>query len=168
MVEVPEMTLKTPAGYGPRHLVFHPNGHTMYVAAEIVDRTLVYEYVPGQAFKLMQDVDAASSYDPKNTASAIRITKDGGHLYVTNRGEETLVHYYVQEDGLLEVGEYIRAEGKVPRDCALDLTEQLLICTNQNSDTISVYERDANTGVLTLKQVTDAVSMPVAVVMIEK
>lgn len=168
MTENPKMTVKTPAGYGPRHIVFHPNGRYMYVVAEIVDRTLVYSYDPETGFELIQDADAAEREDPKNTASAIRITKNGKHLYVTNRGENTITQYLVQDDGTLQINQRIAAEGEVPRDCDLDLTEKLMICTNQNSDTVSIYDRDPETGILTLKQVTDQISMPVAVVMIEK
>lgn len=168
LLEVPEKSVKVPAGYGPRHMVFHPNGRYAYVAAEIVDRVLVYSYDAERGFTQLQDLPATLREDPGYTAAAIRVTRDGRHLYVSNRGEDTLMHYTIGDDGMLQPCNRISSQGQIPRDFALDGGDRWVICANQDSDTLAIYRRDPDSGTLSPSQVFDTVSMPVAVVIVEK
>ena len=80
------------------------------------------------------------------------MTKDGKFIYTSNRGENTLAVFAVQADGTVEHIQSISTEGDFPRDFELSTTEEYLVAANQNTDNLSLYKRDAQTGKLTLLQ----------------
>jgi len=64
-----------------------------------------------------------------------------------------LVVYAVSEDGeTLSLVEYVPTEGNIPRDFNLDPSGQFVIVAHQDSDNLTLFERDAETGKLTLLQ----------------
>jgi 6-phosphogluconolactonase len=46
----------------------------------------------------------------------------------------------------------ISTEGEFPRDFDLNTTEEFLVAANQDTDNVSLFERDAETGKLSLLQ----------------
>lgn len=163
LTEHPELHTKVPAGYGPRHLVFHPSKPIAYIAAEITDHVLVYAYDPVRGLIFMQDELSSVTGDPANTSSAIRISKDGRHLYVSNRGEDSITLYEVDGSGMIHRKERIGVQGRTPRDFQLDLTERYLICGGQDSDTTTVFLRNTESGVLRPILTFDKIAKPVAI-----
>jgi 6-phosphogluconolactonase len=83
----------------------------------------------------------------------VRITEDGKFLYSSNRGHNSIAVYAINESGhSLERIQLIASEGNTPRDFALDPTEQFIIVGHQDSDKLTLFERDAETGLLSLLQ----------------
>ena len=151
---------KAPAGCGPRHMVFSPDGRFAYVACELSSEVLVLSYDHDTGFTL---VDKVSTLSPeygidRNFPAAIRITKDGRFLYVSNRGEDTIACFTIdQGDGKIVRSSTISTLGWYPRDFILSDDEKLLIAANQLSDDLTIYRRDEKTGELT---VADQAAMP--------
>ena len=90
----------------------------------------------------MQEI---SSLEPgfcgTNCAAAIRITRAGDRLYVSNRGEESIASFSVGEDGKLWKRQSVSTHGEHPRDCTLAPQEDFLLAANQNSDDIVSFMR---------------------------
>lgn len=148
-----------PAGYAPRHLVFHPSKPYLYVACELSSQVLVLKYdAEASRFNLVDEASAAKD-EQKNTTAAIRITNDGKFLYVSTRGADTIASFEVSPEGdrLKELGT-AKTKGKGPRDFALDPSEKYLLAANQDSDDLTVFKRNINKGILTI--VGDTIGIP--------
>ena len=147
--------LKTPAGSGPRHLAFAANGEYAYAMTELSSEvlTLKYDQADG-SFELLQQLKAIpDSFNEVNDGSAIHVTSDGKFVYVGNRGHNSIAIFKVNQDThLLEFVDWTSTEGDWPRDFVLTPDEKFLIASNQKSGTLTVFERELETGKLTLKQ----------------
>jgi len=86
-------------GIGPRHMVFRPDGRFAYVVNELSSTVAVFA-CDAQAGKL-SDVQTVSSlpeyYDGPNSGAEVGIHPTGKWLYVSNRGNNTVVLFNVDE-----------------------------------------------------------------------
>ncbi|WP_119327359.1 lactonase family protein [Companilactobacillus musae] len=139
-----------PAGYAPRHLVFHPTKPYAYVACELSSKVLVMEYDSETAgLTLVDEVDAAKD-EQKNTTAAIRISKDGKFLYASTRGANTIATFSVDKNGdRLKKINTTSTNGKGPRDFDIDPSEKYVIAANQDTDDVAIFKRNPNKGILT-------------------
>ena len=143
---------KSPAGTGPRALRFHPNGKYAYCVNELDSSVQVLRW--HEETGILKDVQKVSlipkDYNgPTSTGCDIVITRGGDFAYAANRGYDCIVNFRVDSDTgkLTFLGR--TTEGlKLPRDLSLDPSEKYLLVANQEGDTISVYPRDAKTGML--------------------
>jgi 6-phosphogluconolactonase len=146
------------SGSGPRHVVFHPNGRWVYGINEI-DSTLDHYLWTATRFASTPQGLLVNTNTPvktiapdfpadKNTAAELAISPDGTFLYVSNRGEDSLVVFSIGEKGRLTFLQRIACGGKTPRHFTLDPTGQWLLCGNQDSATVTIFRRDAATGKL--------------------
>lgn len=155
----PEGTLTEVAHYdaepgtGPRHLVFHPNGHYAYLFGELSSTLIVLRYheETGEFSELQTISSIPSTHQTHNGGAAIRVSEDGKFLYASNRGHNSIIVCEVLEDGkkIKEI-QHISTEGDFPRDFALDPSSHFLIVANQNTDNLTLFERDSLSGRLTL------------------
>lgn len=142
-------------GTGPRHLVFHPNGKIVYLFGELSSDLEVLRYdEKNGSFALLQVIPTIpAEHTGFNGGADIRISADGKFVYASNRGHDSIVVYAVSENGeKLELVEYVPTEGKTPRDFNLDPSGKFVIAAHQDSDNLTLFERDASTGKLTLLQ----------------
>lgn len=144
--------MRTHAGAGPRHLVFHPNGRFAYVVQEL-DSTvsaLSYDAATG-TIEVLQTVPALpEGYSGDSTCSDIHITPDGKYVYAANRGHDSLAIYAVdQASGHLTVIGHHTTGGQIPRGFAIDPTGKFVLAGNQDTDNILVLRIDPATGTLT-------------------
>jgi 6-phosphogluconolactonase len=149
------------AGSGPRHIAFHPNGRWIYVVNELdstLDRFLwsTTHATPSASPRgLLINADTTVSTvakdfpKEKNTAAEVMISPDGKYLYVSNRGEDTLVVFAINDDGSLKEVQRISCGGKTPRHFTFDPTFRWILCGNQESASVAVFRRDQGTGKLT-------------------
>jgi 6-phosphogluconolactonase len=148
-------------GSGPRHIAFHPNGRWVYSINEIdstIDHflwttTSSHTDPKGMLVNTGFHVKTIAANFPatKNTAAEVALSSDGNFLYASNRGEDSLVVFSVQDDGKLTFVQRIGCGGKTPRHFTLspDSGENWLLCGNQDSATVTVFRRDGGTGRLT-------------------
>ena len=140
------------SGSGCRHLVFHPKQKTVYLVCELNATVEVLDYYGKGQFKKRQTITTLpDNYQGFNACGAIRITKDGRFLYVSNRGHDSIVVFAVTENGELENRQIIPSAGQTPRDFTLSPAEDFLIAVHQDSDNAAVFKRDSKTGLLTEK-----------------
>ncbi|KRL96017.1 lactonase family protein [Limosilactobacillus equigenerosi] len=153
------------AGFGTRHLTFSPDGKVAYVLGELGSQldVLNYDQATG-TFTHQQSISTIpADWTAHNGAAAIHITKDGKFIYTTNRGENTIAVFAVQADHSVKHIQSISTEGDFPRDFDLSQDEAFLVASNQESDNLTLYTRDAVTGLLTMVQKDVACPEPVCV-----
>ena len=158
-------------GSGPRHVAFHPNGRWVYGVNEL-DSTIDHflwtttssqENPQGLLVNANFHITTLAPDFPadKNTAAEVAVSPDGLFLYVSNRGEDSLVVFAIRaKDGHLTLVQRISCGGKIPRQFTLDPTARFLLCGNQGSSSVTVFRRDAGSGQLTGPIQTLAVESP--------
>ena len=137
-------------GSGPRLFTFHPNNKFGYVIEELTGTVSVYKYKRGR-LKVDQRISTMRQNDSSFAGSAdIHVSPDGNFLYASNRGDVNSIAIYSvsKKKGKLTLIGHQSTLGKSPRNFSIDPTGKFLLCENQNSDEIVIFNRDVNTGLL--------------------
>jgi 6-phosphogluconolactonase len=136
-------------GAGPRHITFHPTLPLVYVANELNSTvsTFRFDAVSG----VMSPVDTTSTlpagWRGTNYPADIHIAPSGRHLYLSNRGHNSIAVYSVAErTGSLALEQHISSEGDWPRNFSLDPSGNWLLVANQRSGSVVVLRRDQDDG----------------------
>lgn len=141
-------------GFGPRHIVFDAKKRVAYLVGELSSNVSVLTYDESTgAFTLVETLSTIpNDWTAHNGAAAIRLTRDGQFLYVSNRGFNSIAVFETSADGHLTLIDNVPTEGDFPRDFNLSATEEFLVVVNQNTDNATLFERNATTGKLSLCQ----------------
>jgi len=154
--------LNLPAGCAPRHMVQHPRAPLLYIVGEL-DSTVNVIAQEARGFELVQTLSTLGS-QVQSYAADIHLSPDGKFLYISNRGEDSLSCFAVDEvTGLLNLRQIIATGGQFPRNFALTPSGQHLLVAHQNSEAITLLRRDADTGKLTLTDKTIAIANAVCI-----
>lgn len=151
-------------GSGPRHLAFHPNGKYIYLINELASTITVFHYAATQGFLVEQQIVSTlpDHYSGQNLGAEIQVHPNGRFVYVSNRGDDTLVVFGVEpETGKLTFVNRVSSRGKSPRFFAIDPTGNFLLCANQDSDTIVSFKINQETGELDAQDEVTQVPTPV-------
>lgn len=153
-----------PPGFGPRHLVFTPDGKFLYMNNELSAQIQSFRW-DGSTGRLepIETISALSpSYSGEKSAAELLVSKDGKFLYISNRGEDSVTVYAIdQGSGKLTERQRVPAQGAVPWGASLDPSGQWLLVANEASSSIAVFKRDAASGKLTATKETLSVPKPV-------
>ncbi len=135
-------------GDGPRHIAFAPSGNLVYVVNELTSTVSTFSF-EGETGK-MQLLETVSTLPDNasgsNTTAEIRIDATGRYLYVSNRGDDSIVVFSIKPDGKLIPMEWVPTEGKGPRHFEIDPTGQWLFVANQNSNSMKLFRIDQTNG----------------------
>jgi len=150
-------------GSGPRHMVFRPDGKFAYVANELDSTVTVFAYDPAGTLKELQTTTTLPGYyDGPNTAAEIGMHPSGKWVYVSNRGNETVVLFEIdKENGTLTYVEEQNTGGKKPRHFGIQPSAAHLVICNQDSDTALASRIDSGNGRLKPSGVFADVPAPV-------
>ncbi len=138
------------AGTGPRHLVFGADGKHAYLTSELAGTVSTFNYDDGRLTQVQTIPLAEPGFKGAVGAAAIHLSPDGRFLYATNRGDANDIVIFSVDPAnghLKKIGRQ-SSLGKSPREFAIDPTGNWLIVGNQNSDTVVVFRRDPQTGLL--------------------
>lgn len=135
---VEEEPVRVPPGFGPRHLAFTGPGRAC-VVGELVPAVLALHDPEAPA------TDLATAGPVRNHPSAIVTSPDGRHLYVANRGPDTVSVLAVDGDSARVLAEAPTGIAW-PRDAAL--VGDFLYIAGERSDTVTALRRDPATGLL--------------------
>jgi 6-phosphogluconolactonase len=139
-------TITAPPGSGPRHMAVTKDERFLFVTAELSSEVLVYRLA--KVPTLIQRISTIpAGFTAENTTSHIALSSDERHLYVANRGHDSLVRFSVK-DGWLDRTEYRYTE-RIPWHFAFSEDERFIIVANAESDSVTVYPRNPHTGELT-------------------
>jgi len=139
---------KTPAGAGPRHLIFHPNGKLVYVINEISNSISVFAWDAATGILTEKQTISTLPKDFKGVSNCadLKFTPDGRRLYGTNRGHDSIAAYNVGTDGQLTLIAIEPSLGKGPQNLAITADGGLLLCANLPGKNVAVFRIDAGTG----------------------
>jgi 6-phosphogluconolactonase len=138
------------AGSGPRHMVFGSDGKHAYLTSELTATVSTFRYDDGKLTLLQVSPLTGPGFKGQVGAAAIHLSPDGRFLYATNRGDanEIVIFSVDQASGHLKLVGRQSSLGKSPREFVIDPTGNWLIVGNQSSDTVYVFKRDQQTGLL--------------------
>lgn len=162
---VEESQVSTPAGGGPRHLVFDEKGKNMYVLLEMTAKIAHYER-ESENWRLVETVSInEDAFKGKDGAAEIKRSADGKFIYASNRGDaNTIALFAVDESGKLERKKVYPTGGEEPRNFNISPDGRFLLVANQRTNNITVFERNRETGELTDTGKQIEVSTPVCIV----
>jgi 6-phosphogluconolactonase len=141
-------SIDVPAGYGPRHLVWNESLNKSYVLCELNSHILGYDWDKETGnMSLIEDISALpEEYKGQAAGSAIRIHPKGKALYVSDRGQNSIIVHSIGESGQLTYENWFSIRGKTPRDFAVDPTGNWLLVANQDTDSIVPFKLDDESG----------------------
>ena len=140
-----------PTGDGPRHFVFHPNGHWLYSIQEEASTVTFFAYDPATgALTSRQTISTLPpGFAGTNFCSEILMSHDGKFIYGANRLHDTIAVFSIGAGGeLARVGQ-ASTMGDYPRHLNFDPTGRFLYSCNQHSDCITCFRIHPQTGNLT-------------------
>ena len=142
-------TVPVKTGSGPRHLVFSPNGKYVYLLQELDGTVTVFSYNEGKLKRVQETTVVQAGFKGEPGGAAIKISADGKFLYATNRGDANTVSVFeISGTGRLTHKSTIPTGGNGPRDLALSPDGKFVLIAHQNSNNITIFERNASTGML--------------------
>jgi 6-phosphogluconolactonase len=140
-----------PTGSGPRHLAFHPNGRRVYVINEKLNTVTFFDYAPETAMLTARQTipTLPADFTGKSYCADLKITPDGGFLYGTNRGHDSIAAYRIGEDGTLTLLGFEPSLGKGPQNLLITPDGRWLLCANMRGNNVAVFQIEARSGKLT-------------------
>jgi 6-phosphogluconolactonase len=158
-----------PAGDGPRHFHFHPDGRRVYSIQEEGSTVVTLDWdaaagrlTPKQTLSTLPEGFAGSNF-----CSEILVSSDGRHVYCGNRLHDSIAIFRVKPDGTLAwVGEEW-TRGNYPRSFTFDPTGTFLACCNQRGDNVAIFAVDTASGGLRFTGQYVAVGNPSHVVFLD-
>ena len=152
---------KLAAGAGPRHLVFHPRGRTVYVTNELTSTITAFAYdaASGSLVELQTLPSVSEPVKDRNYPADIHVHPSGRFLYMSNRGHDSIaVFAVVDATRLLRPVQLVSTGAQWPRNFAIDERGEFLLVANQRSDSIHSFRINASDG--TLAATGHRVSLP--------
>jgi 6-phosphogluconolactonase (cycloisomerase 2 family) len=151
-----------PSGNGPRHFVFHPNGHWLYLLEEEASVIAFYRFDPANGALTSQQTISTlpTGFAGTNFASEIAVSPDGKFLYSANRLHDTISICAIEASGRLKRLGETSTMGDYPRHFCIDPSGNFIYVCNQKSDSITLFRRNRDTGLLTFTGQYAAVGSP--------
>lgn len=137
-----------PAGDGPRHFAFHPNGRWMYSIQEEASTIVFFHYDPATGALVPEQTVSALPYGfaGTNFCSEVLISSDGRFLYAANRLHNSIGTFTIGNDGRLAYLEDTLTEGDYPNHMTMEPGGRFMYVCNQRSDQITSFRVDVATG----------------------
>ena len=151
LAEIAGKTLHVAPGHGPRHLVFHPSGAWAAIDFELANRVALYRYGDGETacaarppFEECANLSTLpEDYSGHSQCAAVKFSEDGGELYVSNRGHDSLAVFTVDTvAGTLARRGVLPLGGSFPRDFAFAPGGNLLVACLKKSGIVRTYAYD--------------------------
>jgi 6-phosphogluconolactonase (cycloisomerase 2 family) len=165
--DLPSVSL--PAGDGPRHFHFHPNGRWFYSIQEEGSTIAVFDY--DARLGRLTSRQTISSLPPgaagSNFCSGILVSSDGRFVYAGNRLHDSIAIFAVGADGRLTFVAEEWTRGDYPRSFTFDPTGRFLYCCNQRADVVTVFRADRASGRLSFTGQYVPVGNPSSVVFVD-
>lgn len=158
--------VSVPAGDGPRHFVFHPNGRWLYSIQEESSTLILFDFDPKSgALQARQQISTLpAGFAGTNFTSEVRISNDGKFLYAANRLHDSIAVFAVGPSGELAFASETWTRGDYPRSFTIDPSGTYLYCCNQRSDAVTCFRVDRAAGGLTFTDRYTAVGTPSIIV----
>jgi 6-phosphogluconolactonase len=158
-----------PAGDGPRHFHFHPNGRWIYSIQEEGSTIVLFDYdaATGRLASRQTISTLPPGFAGTNFCSEILVSADGRFVYAGNRLHDSIGIFSIGPNGTLTFLGEEWTRGNYPRSFNFDPTGQFLYCCNQRADNIAVFHVDRKTGSLNFTGHYTPVGNPSSIVFLD-
>ncbi|NNG09774.1 MAG: lactonase family protein [Arenibacter sp.] len=135
---------------GPRHFTFGQQGRFLYVINELNSTITVLQRNNDSSYAEVEtQTTLAKDFKRDSFCADIHLSRDGKFLYGSNRGENTIVIFEVdQTTGKLSLLGRESVHGDWPRNFGIDPSGNFLLVANQRSNNITIYRRNVDNGLL--------------------
>lgn len=140
--------VNTPAGDGPRHFAFHPNGIWMYSIQEEASTIMFWIFNPATGALSPQQIIASvpPGFAGTDFTSEIRVSANGRFVYGANRLNDTIGVFSIGHDGKLTHVSHASTLGDYPRIFTIDPTGRFMAVANQRADNITTFRINPGEG----------------------
>ena len=136
----------------------------LYVNNELDSTVTVFDWADGRATERQVISTLTGGYSGHNTTAEIAASPCGRFLYVSNRGQDSIVQFVVAPDsGLLTYAGTFPTGGAGRGSSRSGRTAKQLYVANQDSDDITVFHIDQASGGLVPTGVRVGVGSPSAI-----
>lgn len=148
---LPDMTVRSDPGDGPRHAIWSKDGRFLFVVNELGNSVSGFAFDGGRFTRTGKWSTLPKEADGVETkASAIKMTADGKILMASNRGFDSIAFYDVDgKEGTLALRNVAKLCGSFPRDFEFMPGERFMVVGHKMSNEIQVYAFDRNSCTLT-------------------
>ena len=158
----------TPAGSGPRHFAFHPDGKTAYINGEMSMTIIACDYDADKGVLTKKQVLTTLPTDEKRkggSTAEVVVHPSGKFVYVSNRDPYNSIAIFSidQKSGELKAVGHEARGVKTPRNFAIEPTGQYLLVANQSGNNVISFRINQSTGELTPTGSSVEVGTPVCV-----
>ncbi len=155
-----------PAGDGPRHFAFHPNGRWLYSLQEEGSTLVVFDYdsIGGRLSPRQTVSTLPKEFGGTNFPSGILVSPGGKYVYAANRLHNSIAVFSIGEAGFLKLLGVEWTRGDYPRSINIDPTGNFLCSCNQRSDAITTFRINPQTGRLTFTEQYTPVGSPAIII----
>ena len=160
--------ISTAPGSGPRHLAFHPTMPFVYVVCELSNE--IYSFVcetSESGFDIRQTAIVSTLQSEESTCAAVKISPCGRYLLASNRsvngGSISVMRLDIQT-GIPTLTQIVQTGGLCPRDFAFNNKGDMVLCANQESDSIAMFTWEKEQGVLSQAKTSIKIGKPVCIV----
>ena len=141
-LQVSSSRTQLPPGSGPRHVDLHPKLPIIYLINELSSTIAVIDQ---RSMEILQLVNALpEEVKTESTTAEIAVSADGTCVYGSNRGDDSIVTFAVDDMGLLSNPLFTTSGGACPRHFTLDPNGQWLLVANQETNNIVVFRLESN------------------------
>lgn len=140
----------TAPGAGPRHIIFHPSLPFAYTIEEMSGKVSAYSVGTDGSLKNIQSISShPDGFKGDIGSAAIKISSDGKSLYASNRGAANSIAAFAIDasSGKVTLKKIVPSGGDAPRDFTVDPTDKFILAANGGSNNVTVFKRNAQTGV---------------------
>ena len=137
--------LALPPGSGPRHLVFSPDGGTIYVANELDSTAASFvRDAPGKPWRFgkVRSTLPVGADKRGNYPGAIKITADGRFFFVANRGDNSIAVFATSGGGDFRLVRTVHSGGDYPSDLLLLNKDRLLVVGHSRSGGVTSFKHE--------------------------
>jgi 6-phosphogluconolactonase len=162
-------SVSLPAGDGPRHFAFHPNGRWLYSLQEESSTLVTFDYdaTNGRLTAKQTVSSLPKGFAGTNFTSEVMVSPDGKFVYAANRLHDSIAFFSVGAAGALTFAGEAWTRGDYPRSFNIDPTGNFLFSCNQRSDAIAAFRIDRKTGALTFTGQYTAIGTPAIIVFLD-
>lgn len=150
-------------GSGPRHMIFSEDGRYAYLVNELSNTIMVFCYHEGM-FSMIQMISTLPRhFKGKSSTAAIHLSKSGTHLFVSNRGHDSIAMYAVNKESGKLFLLYMVHTDKEPRDFRI-LDDKWMLVACQSGHCLEVLKMDLEKDLLEKTEERLEIPSPVCVV----
>jgi 6-phosphogluconolactonase len=154
------------SGAGARHMALNMGQGAAHVVNELDSTVSTFRYDPAAGtLAIVQTVSTVpAGFSGTNLPAEILVDPTGRHVYVTNRGHDSIACFAVGADGRLEVVAHVPSGGKTPRHIAMNPDATLVAVSNQASGAVRLFDRARNGAITDRQQALPALNPTCAVI----